>query len=90
MMNGLRPLYLRGLWFIHAAAAGVLTATLVLVEYVIITFRREPFALVWPREVWTRIGGTALVTAFLAAPLFLFLNWAGRRAGLFTSRRAAI
>ncbi len=90
LMNGLRPLFLRGLWFIHAAVAGLLTSALVLVEYVIITFRREPFALVWPREIWTRIAGTALVTAFFAAPLFLFLNWFGRRAGLFTPRRTAI
>ncbi len=90
MMNGLRPLYLRGLWYLHAAVAGMLTSVLVLVEYTIITFRREPFALIWPREIWTRIGGTALVTAFLAVPFFLILNWTGRRAGLFTPRRTAI
>ena len=90
MMNGLRPLYLRGLWFIHAAIAGVLISVLALVEYIIITFRREPFALIWPREIWARIGGAGLVAAALAVPLFLMLNWVGRRAGLFTPRRAAI
>ena len=89
LMNGLRPLFLRGLWFVHAAAAGLLTAALVLVEYIIITFRREPFALIWPREIWTRILGTAFVTAILAVPLFLLLNWFGRRAGLFTPKRTA-
>lgn len=88
-MNGLRPLYLRGWWHIHAAVAGLLTAALVLVEFLIITFRREPFALIWPRELWTRIGGSGLVAAVLAVPLFLILNWAGRRAGLFHPRRAA-
>ncbi len=88
LMNGLRPLYLRGWWQIHAVVAGLLTSVLVLVEYIIITFRREPFALVWPREVWVRIGGSGLVAAFLAVPLLLFLNWAGRRAGLFNVRRA--
>jgi hypothetical protein len=89
LMNGLRPLYLRGWWQLHAAMAGVLTSVLVLVEFIILTFRREPFAIVWPREIWTRIGGSGLVAAIIAAPLFVFLNWAGRRAGLFNPRRAA-
>ena len=90
MMNGLRPLYLRGWWQIHAAVAGILTAVLALVEFIIITFRREPFALIWPREIWQRIGGTGLVAAVFAIPFFLILNWIGRRAGLFQQRRAAI
>ncbi len=90
MMNGLRPLFLRGLWHIHVVVAGILTSILALVEFIIITFRREPFALIWPREIWQRIGGTGLVAAFLAIPFFLILNWVGRRAGLFQQRRVAI
>lgn len=90
LMNGLRPLFFRGLWHIHAAVTGALTSLLVLAEYIIITFRREPFALIWPREVWTRIGGSGLVAAVLSVPVFLFLTWASRRAGLFNPRRAAI
>ena len=89
MMNGLRPLLMRGWWQIHAAVAGLLTSVLVLVEYIIITFRREPFALIWPREVWARIGGSGIVAAALALPLFFFLNWLGRRAGIFSPRRMA-
>ena len=90
MMNGLRPLYLSGRWQIHVVFTGVLTSVLVLVEFIILTFRREPFALIWPREIWTRIGGSGLVAAALSIPLFLMLNWVGRRAGLFDPRRAAI
>ena len=90
LMNGLRPLFLRGMWYIHAVFAGVLTSVLVLVEYIIITFRREPFALIWPREIWTRIGGCGLTAAFMAVPLFLMLNWLGRRAGIFNPGRVAI
>lgn len=90
MMNGLRPLYLRGMWYIHAIVAGMLTSVLTLVEYVIITFRREPFALIWPREIWTRIGGSGLTAAVLAVPLLLLLNWVGRRAGIFNPRYSAI
>lgn len=87
MMNGLRPLYLRGWWPIHAVVAGILTSVLVLVEFVIITFRREPFALIWPRDIWERVGGSGLVAAVLIVPLFLILNWVGRRAGLFQPPR---
>jgi hypothetical protein len=90
LMNGLRPLFLRGMWYIHAVFAGLLTSVLVLVEYIIITFRREPFALIWPREIWTRIGGSGLTAAFIAIPLFLTLNWLGRRAGIFNPGRIAI
>ena len=88
LMNGLRPLYLRGWWHLHAVMTGLLTSLLVLVEYLLITFRREPFELIWPPEVWQRIGGSGLVAAFLAVPLFLLLNWVGRRIGLFTAGRA--
>ncbi len=89
LMNGLRPLFFRGLWLVHVLVTGALTSLLVLSEYIIITFRREPFALVWPNEVWTRIGGSGLVAAVLSVPIFLFLTWASRRAGLFTGRRTA-
>jgi hypothetical protein len=89
LMNGLRPLFLRGLWPIHAVVTGVLTSILVLVEFTLITFRREPFALIWPREIWQRVGGSGLVAAVLAVPLFLMLNWLGRRTGLFQPQRHA-
>jgi hypothetical protein len=78
------------MWYIHAIFAGVLTSVLVLAEYIIITFRREPFALIWPREIWTRIGGSGITAAVMAIPFFLALNWLGRRAGIFNPRRTAI
>ena len=89
VMNGLRPYYLRGWWGLHVVAVGILTSLLVLVEYVIITFRREPFALIWPREIWNRIGGSGLVAGLFAIPLFVCLNWVGRRSGIFYQKRAA-
>ena len=89
VMNGLRPFFLRGWWVLHVLATGVLTSLLVLFEYVAITFRREPFAFVWPREIWNRIGGSGLVAALFSIPIFVFLIWAGRRAGLFHNPRAA-
>ena len=89
VMNGLRPRYLRGSWWLHVLAAAVLTSLLVLIEYVVITFRREPFALIWPREIWDRIGGSGVVAGLFAIPLFFFLNWVGRRSGIFNEQRAA-
>jgi hypothetical protein len=90
LINGLRPLYLRGWWLLHAVLIGFLTTILVFVEYLAITFRREPFALIWPKEVWVRIGGSGLTAALLAIPAFLILNWIGRRLGVFTPSRADI
>ena len=90
LINGLRPLYLRGWWQFHAVLVGLLTSLLVLVEYLAITFRREPFALIWPQEVWLRIGGSGLTAALLAIPCFLILNWIGRRLGVFTPSRADV
>jgi hypothetical protein len=60
-----------------------------LIEFVVITFRREPFALIWPGEVWQRIGGSGLVAAILAIPSFVILNWIGRRLGVFNQQRLA-
>lgn len=89
VMNGLRPIYLRGWWYLHVVVAGLLTSLLVLIEYLVITFRREPFALIWPREIWHRIGGSGLVAGLFAIPFFLCLNWVGRRSGIFSEQRAA-
>lgn len=87
IMNGVRPLYLRGWWHLHVIMLGLLISLLVLIEFVVITFRREPFALIWPQEVWQRIGGSGLVAAILAIPSFLILNWLGRRLGIFSQQR---
>jgi hypothetical protein len=90
LMNGLRPLYLRGLWHLHVVMTGLLISLLALIEYAVITFRREPFQLIWPREIWIRIGGSGLVAGLLAIPCFLLLNWVGRRAGLFDRVRSIV
>ena len=87
VMNGLRPLYLRGRWQVHVVFAGLLTSLLVLVEFLIITFRREPFALIWPREVWLRAAGSGLAAVLLAIPAFIMFGWLGRRLGAFRHAR---
>jgi len=89
VINGLRPLYLRGWWQLHVALIGLLTSLLVLIEYLVITFRREPFALIWPREVWLRIAGSGVAALILAVPSMMILNWIGRRMKIFDPERTA-
>jgi hypothetical protein len=87
VMNGLRPLFIRGRWQFHCIIAGLLTSLLVLIEYVVITFRREPFEFIWPRGVWDRVLSSGLVTVLISPFLFIILNWIGRRLGHFDERR---
>jgi len=87
IMNGLHPLFIRGRWYFHCILVGLLVSLLALIEYVVITFRREPFAFVWPREVWDRVLSSGLVATLISVPLFMVLNWIGRRLGHFQKPR---
>ena len=81
VMNGLRPLFQRGFWPVHCVVAGLLTSLSVLMEYLIITFRREPLILLFPKEIWLRILGSGIGVIAIALPVFFILNlvasWAG-------------
>src|SRR6186713_1443305 len=61
VMNGLHPLFMRGRWVFLCFVSGVLTSLIVLIEYVVLTFRREPFAFIWPVDVWHRVLSSGLV-----------------------------
>lgn len=75
LMNGFRPLFQRGRWEIHCLLSGVCTAIIVLAEYLLITFRRDPVTLVFNQQIWWSIGATGLI-ALLLSPFFFFaLNW---------------
>jgi hypothetical protein len=89
VMNGLHPLFIRGYWQIHCLLTGVLTSVMALVEFVLITFRREPFELVWRDTVWRHILGSGVAAALIAPGLFFGLNWIGRRLGHFERARVA-
>ena len=71
LMGGFRPLFQRGRWEIHCLLSGLCTSLIVLAEYLMITFRREPVVFVFNKEIWWRIGGAGLVAALLS-PLFFF------------------
>ena len=72
-MSGFRPLFQRGRWEIHCLFSGLFTSVIVLSEYLMITFRRG--GIVFPVEVWWRIGGSGVVAAMLAPVFFFTLNW---------------
>lgn len=73
IMNGFRPLYQRGHgWEIHCLMCGPLIAFHVLMEYLMITFRRGEF--LFPKVIWWRIGGAGLVAMVLAPVVFFIMH----------------
>jgi hypothetical protein len=76
IMQGLRPLFVRGRWEIHCLLSGVCTSVIVLAQYLMITFRRG--SLFFSREVWWQIGGPGLIAMLMAPIIFWFLQWVGR------------
>ncbi len=79
VMSGFRPLFLRGRWEVHCLVSGLLTAIIVLAEYLMITIRRGGF--IFPVEIWWRIAGSGVIAAMLAPIFFFSLNWLAPRVG---------
>ena len=75
IMNGFRPLFLRGRWEIHCLLTGFCTSALVLAEYLMITIRRQPVHFIFNEEAWWRIGGAGLIAAFLSPLIFFLFNY---------------
>ena len=75
LMGGFRPLFQRGRWEIHCLLSGVCTSMIVLAEYLMITFRREPVVFLFNKEIWWRIGGAGLVAVMLSPFIFFALNY---------------
>jgi hypothetical protein len=75
LMGGFRPLFQRGRWEVHCLLSGVCTSIIVLSEYLMLTFRREPVVFVFNQDVWWRIGGAGLVAALLSPIFFFALNY---------------
>lgn len=75
LMSGFRPLFQRGRWEVHCLLSGVCTAVIVLAEYLMLTFRREPVVIFFDREVWWRIGGAGLAATLLAPAIYFLFNY---------------
>ncbi len=76
IMHGLRPLFIRGRWEVHYVLSGICTSTIILAQYLMITFRRG--SLFFSREVWWQIGGPGLIAMLMAPIIFWLLQWMGR------------
>lgn len=75
IMGGFRPLFQRGRWEVHCFLSGVCTAFIVLAEYLMLTFRRDPVMLVFNKAIAWRIGGAGLVALLLSPFIFFALNY---------------
>ncbi len=76
IMHGLRPLFIRGRWEVHCLLSGVGTSAILLVQYLMISFRRG--SLDFTREVWWQIGGPGLLALLIAPVAFWLLHWVAR------------
>ncbi len=83
IMHGLRPLFIRGRWEIHCVLTGICTSSIILAQYLMITFRRG--SLLFSREVWWQIGGPGLMAMLMAPVVFWMLNWVARATRLSLS-----
>jgi len=93
MMNGLRPLFLRGRWEIYTLMSALGTSLLLLVEFFMLSVRRAALSgesFFWGSEIWWRIGGPGLVALLLAPFVYFFLKsvaaWLGCHLHLFAER----
>jgi hypothetical protein len=76
LMHGLRPLFLRGRWGLHCVLSGLGTSVILLIQYLMISFRRG--SIFFTPEVWWQIGGPGLLAMIMAPVLFWLLHWLGR------------
>jgi hypothetical protein len=83
IMSGFRPLFQRGRWEIHCLMSGLFTSVILLAEYLMLTVRRG--GLIFPPEIWSRIGGSGIVAAIVAPVFFFTLNWIAPRVGYETN-----
>jgi hypothetical protein len=79
--SGMRPLFLRGRWEVHCLFSGFATAVLTLLEYVLISLRREPLHFEFPASVWERVLGAGVTALVLSPAVFAFLGYVARWMG---------
>jgi len=70
-LQGVRPMFLRGHWELHAFGSGLVTILLLVAQFVMITFRRLDAGFVFNEYVIWRILVPGSI-AFLVSPLVYF------------------
>jgi hypothetical protein len=76
IMHGLRPLFVRGRWEVHCVLSGVCTSVILLVQYLMISFRRG--SIFFTPEIWWQIGGPGVIAMIMAPLAFGVLHWLNR------------
>lgn len=79
--SGLRPLFLRGRWEVHCLFSALATSSLTLLEYVLISLRREPLHFDFSQVVWERVVGAGVTALVLSPAVFAFLGYVARWMG---------
>ena len=78
-MHGIRPLFRRGRWEMPVLMTGGGTFLLLTMYYTLINFRRAGFA--FPREIWSHIGATSVLSMIVAPFAFLLINCLAKLSG---------
>jgi hypothetical protein len=76
IMHGLKPLFNRGRWEVHCVLSGICTSSILLTQYLMISFRRG--SIFFNPEVWWQIGGPGLLAMLMAPLVFWTLHWVAR------------
>jgi hypothetical protein len=78
LISGLRPLFLRGRWEVHCLFSGVATSVLVLLEYLMLSLRREPLRFDFSAVVWGRIFGAGVLALLVSPVVFWGMGYVSR------------
>ncbi|MEI6712769.1 MAG: hypothetical protein WCO60_03395 [Verrucomicrobiota bacterium] len=81
LVSGLRPLFLRGRWEVHCLFSGLATSTLVALEYLMLSLRREPLHFEFSPVIWGRIFGAGVIALVLSPFVFAVLGYISRLIG---------
>lgn len=77
LVSGMRPLFLRGRWEVHCLFSGAGTSVLVLLEYLMLSLRREPLHFEFSNLVWGRVFGAGILALIVSPFVSLILGYLG-------------
>jgi hypothetical protein len=81
ILNGFQALFARGRWEVHCLASGIGTSVAVLLEFVLLSVRREPIHFEFGGVIWARVIGPGLLALVLAPLVSMALRYLGRLMG---------
>ncbi len=79
LMQGIRPFFRRGRWELPVLMTGVVTALMLTLEYLWISFLRGNFE--FHRQIWVTIGASAIFSMIASTVMFIFITWLSKASG---------